>query len=177
MGTLSRARTFSWTYSFLTFSDFQLTCFWNNLSFILKLAAVVAPPDLRLCKPKCLDKCIQQSSRSISVLPFLIKIDIWLSFKIISKHFKLITSENLKNLIKLRAHNNVVLRFSKCILFLPDDLFNVGSSRGVKSFFRVWQQTLLISSWHNWQIHYKGLDGQLSCGNTIIAKTKLLMAG
>ena len=71
----------------------------------------------------------------VSFAIFNKNIYIWISFKIISKHFKLITSENLKNPIKLRAHSNIALRFSKFILSSADDLYNVGSSHGVKGFF------------------------------------------
>ena len=51
-----RVCKFSGVYPFLTFSDFHLPCFWNNLSFISKFAfAVASPSDLyRLCKLNCI---------------------------------------------------------------------------------------------------------------------------
>ena len=93
------------------------------------------------------DKCIQPS-RYTSVLLFSIKIDIWVSFKIISEFFNLMISKKLKNPTKLRTHKNIVLRFIKFILSSPNDLYDVWSSCGVKGIFflGVWQQILLMPS-------------------------------
>ena len=47
------------------------------------------------------------------VLLFLINRDICVSFKTIPEIFKLITSEDLKNPVKLRTHKRIVLRSDK----------------------------------------------------------------